>query len=114
MAFLTLGVLVRQMTTVQVIGGGGLCAFSPLLVQGETFNGSHGHPVAVDEKYVDGAARQLVYEGLDSLMSSAMPAVVTLGRFSALYSFRLELAAHHDLRCRCPCTECLPGTSFSG
>ncbi len=62
--------------------------------------------VAVDEKYRgQGLARQLVYEGLDSLNEFGYAAVVTLGD-PALYSrFGFELAAHHDLRCRWPGTE---------
>ncbi len=52
-----------------------------------------------------GLARQLVYEGLDSLNEFGYAAVVTLGD-PALYSrFGFELAAHHDLRCRWPGTE---------
>ncbi len=63
-------------------------------------------PLAVDEKYRgQGLARQLVYEGLDSLNEFGYAAVVTLGD-PALYSrFGFELAAHHDLRCRWPGTE---------
>ncbi len=52
-----------------------------------------------------GLARQLVYEGLDSLNEFGYAAVVTLGD-PALYSrFGFELAAHHDLHCRWPGTE---------
>ena len=88
--FLTLG-LVATDDEGQVIG---YVAFSPVDVQGE------------DEKYRgQGLARQLVYEGLDSLNEFGYAAVVTLGD-PALYSrFGFELAAHHDLRCRWPGTE---------
>lgn len=53
--------------------------------------------MAVDEKYRgQGLARQLVYEGLDSLNEFGYAAVVTLGD-PALYSrFGFELAAHRS------------------
>ncbi|MGS9179520.1 GNAT family N-acetyltransferase, partial [Salmonella enterica subsp. enterica serovar Infantis] len=63
-------------------------------------------PLAVDEKYRgQGRARQLVYEGLDSLNEVGYAAVVTLGD-PALYSrFGFELAAQYVLDCRGPGTE---------
>ena len=87
----------------QVIG---YVAFSPVEVQGEDLQWVGMAPLAVDEKYRgQGLARQLVYEGLDSLNEFGYAAVVTLGD-PALYSrFGFELAAHHDLRCRWPGTE---------
>ena len=79
---------------------------SPVDVQGEDLQWVGMAPLAVDEKYRgQGLARQLVYEGLDSLNEFGYAAVVTLGD-PALYSrFGFELAAHHDLRCRWPGTE---------
>lgn len=83
--FLTLG-LVATDDEGQVIG---YVAFSPVDVQGEDLQWVGMAPLAVDEKYRgQGLARQLVYEGLDSLNE-----------------FGFELAAHHDLRCRWPGTE---------
>ena len=100
--FLTL-VLVATDDEGQVIG---YVAFSPVDVQGEDLQWVGMAPLAVDEKYRgQGLARQLVYEGLDSLNEFGYAAVVTLGD-PALYSrFGFELAAHHDLRCRWPGTE---------
>ncbi len=100
--FLTLG-LVATDDEGQVIG---YVAFSPVDVQGEDLQWVGMAPLAVDEKYRgQGLARQLVYEGLDSLNEFGYAAVVTLGD-PALYSrFGFELAAHHDLRCRWPGTE---------
>ena len=94
--FLTLG-LVATDDEGQVIG---YVAFSPVDVQGEDLQWVGMAPLAVDEKYRgQGLARQLVYEGLDSLNEFGYAAVVTLGD-PALYSrFGFELAAHHDLRC---------------
>ena len=93
--FLTLG-LVATDDEGQVIG---YVAFSPVDVQGEDLQWVGMAPLAVDEKYRgQGLARQLVYEGLDSLNEFGYAAVVTLGD-PALYSrFGFELAAHHDLR----------------
>ena len=62
--FLTLG-LVATDDEGQVIG---YVAFSPVDVQGEDLQWVGMAPLAVDEKYRgQGLARQLVYEGLDSL-----------------------------------------------
>lgn len=100
--FLTLG-LVATDDEGQVVG---YVAFSPVDVQGEDLQWVGMAPLAVDENYRgQGLARQLVYEGLDSLNEFGYAAVVTLGD-PALYSrFGFELAAHHDLRCRWPGTE---------
>ena len=82
--FLTLG-LVATDDEGQVIG---YVAFSPVDVQGEDLQWVGMAPLAVDEKYRgQGLARQLVYEGLDSLNEFGYA------------------AAHHDLRCRWPGTE---------
>lgn len=88
--FLTLG-LVATDDEGQVIG---YVAFSPVDVQGEDLQWVGMAPLAVDEKYRgQGLARQLVYEGLDSLNEFGYAAVVTLGD-PALYShFGFELAA---------------------
>lgn len=108
--FLTLG-LVATDDEGQVIG---CVAFSPVDA-GRRPAMVGMAPLAVDEKYRgQGLARQLVYEGLDSLNEFGYAAVVTLGD-PALYSrFGFELAAHHDLRCRWPGTESAFRTSFSG
>ncbi len=91
----------------------GYVAFSPVDVQGEDLQWVGMAPLAVDEKYRgQGLARQLVYEGLDSLNEFGYAAVVTLGD-PALYSrFGFELAAHYDLHCRWPGTESAFGTPF--
>ena len=74
--FLTLG-LVATDDEGQVIG---YVAFSPVDVQGEDLQWVGMAPLAVDEKYRgQGLARQLVYEGLDSLNEFGYAAVVTLG-----------------------------------
>ena len=105
--FLTLG-LVATDDEGQVVG---YVAFSPVDVQGEDLQWVGMAPLAVDENYRgQGLARQLVYEGLDSLNEFGYAAVVTLGD-PALYSrFGFELAAHHDLRCR----KRVPGSSPGG
>lgn len=73
--FLTLG-LVATDDEGQVIG---YVAFSPVDVQGEDLQWVGMAPLAVDEKYRgQGLARQLVYEGLDSLNEFGYAAVVTL------------------------------------
>ena len=93
----------------------GYVAFSPVDVQGEDLQWVGMAPLAVDENYRgQGLARQLVYEGLDSLNEFGYAAVVTLGD-PALYSrFGFELAAHHDLRCRCGSPKRVPGSSPGG
>ena len=58
----------------------GYVAFSPVTVQGEELQWVGMAPLAVDEHYRgQGLARQLVYEGLDSLNEFGYAAVVTLG-----------------------------------
>lgn len=72
-------------------------------------------PLAVDEKYRgQGLARQLVYEGLDSLNEFGYAAVVTLGD-PALYSrFGFELAAHLICVAAGRALKAPSSTSFSG
>lgn len=84
----------------------GYVAFSPVSVEGEELQWVGLAPLAVDESYRgQGLARQMVYEGLDSLNEFGYAAVVTLGE-PALYSrFGFERAAQYDLRCRWPGTE---------
>lgn len=84
----------------------GYVAFSPVSIEGEDLQWVGLAPLAVDETLRgQGLARQLVYEGLDSLNEFGYAAVVTLGD-PALYSrLGFELAAHYDLRCRWPGTE---------
>ncbi len=70
--FLTLG-LVATDDEGQVVG---YVAFSPVDVQGEDLQWVGMAPLAVDEKYRgQGLARQLVYEGLDSLNEFGYAAV---------------------------------------
>ena len=79
--FLTLG-LVATDDEGQVIG---YVAFSPVDVQGEDLQWVGMAPLAVDEKYRgQGLARQLVYEGLDSLNEFG-----DAGRSGAVQPFRL-------------------------
>ena len=70
----------------------GYVAFSPVSVEGEELQWVGLAPVAVDEEYRgQGLARQMIYEGLDSLNEFGYAAVVTLGD-PALYG-RLALNA---------------------
>ncbi|MEB6380783.1 N-acetyltransferase [Leclercia adecarboxylata] len=87
----------------QVIG---YVAFSPVTVQGEELQWVGMAPLAVDENYRgQGLARQLVYEGLDSLNEFGYAAVVTLGDPDFYSRLGFEKAAHYDLHCRWPGTE---------
>ena len=52
-----------------------------------------------------GLARQMIYEGLDSLNEFGYAAVVTLGDPALYGRFGFERAAQYDLRCRWPGTE---------
>ena len=84
----------------------GYVAFSPVTVQGEELQWVGMAPLAVDEAYRgQGLARQLVYEGLDSLNEFGYAAVVTLGDPAFYSRVGFEKAAHHDLHCRWPGTE---------
>lgn len=99
---LTLG-LVATDDEGQVVG---YVAFSPVAVEGEELQWVGLAPLAVDEAYRgQGLAKQLVYEGLDSLNEFGYAAVVTLGE-PALYG-RLGFvpAAQFGLRCAWPETE---------
>ncbi|HAI49966.1 MAG TPA: GNAT family N-acetyltransferase, partial [Enterobacteriaceae bacterium] len=79
---LTLG-LVATDDEGQVVG---YVAFSPVTVKGEDLQWVGLAPLAVDESLRgQGLARQLVYEGLDSLNEFGYAAVVALGD-PALYS----------------------------
>jgi putative acetyltransferase len=82
----------------QVIG---YVAFSPVSVAGEELQWVGLAPLAVDEQYRgQGIARQLVYEGLDSLNEFGYAAVVTLGDPAFYSRLGFEKAAQYDLRCR--------------
>lgn len=84
----------------------GYVAFSPVTVQGEELQWVGMAPLAVDEHYRgQGLARQLVYEGLDSLNEFGYAAVVTLGDPAFYGRLGFEPAARYDLRCRWPGTE---------
>jgi putative acetyltransferase len=99
---LTLG-LVATDDEGQIVG---YVAFSPVVVEGEELQWVGLAPLAVDEAYRgQGLAKQLVYEGLDSLNEFGYAAVVTLGD-PAMYSrFGFVPAAQHGLRCIWPGTE---------
>lgn len=87
----------------QVIG---YVAFSPVSLHGEDLQWVALAPLAVDESYRgQGLARQLVYEGLDSLNEFGYAAVVALGESDFYARLGFERAAHHDLSCRWPGTE---------
>lgn len=87
----------------QVIG---YVAFSPVTVNDDDLQWVGLAPLAVDEQYRgQGLARQLVYEGLDSLNEFGYAAVVALGEPALYKKLGFELAAQHDLRCRWPETQ---------
>ncbi|MBE3468463.1 N-acetyltransferase [Enterobacter cloacae complex sp. P15RS] len=87
----------------------GYVAFSPVIVQGEELQWVGMAPLAVDENYRgQGLARQLVYEGLDSLNEFGYAAVVVLGDPAFYERLGFEPAAKYDLRCHWSGTE----TSF--
>ncbi|WJD49843.1 MULTISPECIES: GNAT family N-acetyltransferase [unclassified Enterobacter] len=84
----------------------GYVAFSPVSVQGEDLQWVGLAPLAIDENYRgQGLARQLVYEGLDSLNEFGYAAVVALGDAAFYDRLGFERAAHYDLHCRWPGTE---------
>ncbi|WP_039056825.1 N-acetyltransferase [Enterobacter sp. Bisph1] len=84
----------------------GYVAFSPVSVAGEDRQWVALAPLAVDEQYRgQGIARQLVYEGLDSLNEFGYAAVVTLGEPAFYHRLGFEKAAQFDLRCRWPASE---------
>lgn len=87
----------------QVIG---YVAFSPVAVKGEDLQWVALAPLAVDDAYRgQGIARQLVYEGLDSLNEFGYASVVTLGDADFYGRLGFEPAANHDLHCQWPGTE---------
>lgn len=84
----------------------GYVAFSPVTIQGEDMQWVGLAPLAVDENYRgQGLARQLVYEGLDSLNEFGYAAVVALGDAAFYNRLGFKQAAHYDLHCRWPGTE---------
>lgn len=84
----------------------GYVAFSPVAVQGEDLQWVALAPLAVDESYRgQGLARQLIYEGLDSLNEFGYAAVVTLGDPAFYGHLGFEAAAKYGLHCRWPGTE---------
>jgi len=102
---LTLGVVATD-DEGQVIG---YAAFSPVAIDGEDRQWVGMAPVAVAEDYRgQGIARQLVYEGLDSLNEFGYAAVVVLGDPAFYERLGFEPASRYDLRCHWPGTE----TSF--
>lgn len=99
---LTLG-LVATDDEGQVIG---YVAFSPVAVEGEELQWVGLAPLAVDESVRgQGIAKQLVYEGLDSLNEFGYAAVVTLGSPEMYGNLGFQPAARFGLRCRWPGTE---------
>jgi len=98
---LTLGVVATD-DEGQVVG---YVAFSPVTVADEDRQWVGLAPLAVDETLRgQGIAKQLVYEGLDSLNEFGYGAVVTLG--SEMYQhFGFQPASHYHLHCRWPGTE---------
>ncbi|VTP80379.1 Predicted acetyltransferase [Leclercia adecarboxylata] len=69
----------------------GYVAFSPVTVQGEELQWVGMAPLAVDENYRgQGLARQLVYEGLDSLNEFWLCRGGHAGRSGVLQPFRLR------------------------
>ena len=84
----------------------GYVAFSPVTVQDEDLQWVGMAPLAVDEQYRgQGVARQLVYEGLDSLNEFSYAAVVVLGDPAFYGRLGFESAAQYDLHSRWPGTE---------
>lgn len=99
---LTLGVVATD-DEGQVVG---YVAFSPVAVEGEELQWVGLAPLAVDEPYRgQGLAKQLVYEGLDSLNEFGYAAVVTLGEPELYGRFGFVPAAQFGLRCIWPDTE---------
>lgn len=99
---LTLG-LVATDDEGQVIG---YVAFSPVAVEGEELQWVGLAPLAVDESVRgQGIAKQLVYEGLDSLNEFGYAAVVTLGSPEMYGKLGFQPATRFGLRCGWPGTE---------
>ncbi|WP_089528250.1 GNAT family N-acetyltransferase [Pantoea ananatis] len=94
---LTLGVVATD-DEGQVLG---YAAFSPVTMQGEDRNWVGLAPLAVDESLRgQGIAKQLVYEGLDTLNEFGYSAVVVLGDPALYNHLGFEPAARHGLHCR--------------
>ena len=99
---LTLGVVATDEEG-QVLG---YAAFSPVSVQGDDRNWVGLAPLAVDESLRgQGIAKQLIYEGLDTLNEFGYGAVVVVGDPAYYNRFGFEPAARHGLRCRWPGAE---------
>lgn len=99
---LTLGVVATD-DEGQVLG---YAAFSPVTMQGEDRNWVGLAPLAVDESLRgQGIAKQLVYEGLDTLNEFGYSAVVVLGDPALYNHLGFEPAARHGLHCRWPGSE---------
>jgi len=96
---LTLG-LVATDDEGQVVG---YVAFSPVTVNGEERQWIGLAPLAVDPAFRgQGIAKQLVYEGLDSLNEFGYGAVVTLGSAEMYSRLGFQPAARYGLHCRWP------------
>ncbi|WP_300000476.1 GNAT family N-acetyltransferase [uncultured Cedecea sp.] len=84
----------------------GYVAFSPVTVADEDRQWVGLAPLAVDARLRgQGIAKQLVYEGLDSLNEFGYGAVVTLGDAGMYQHFGFQPASRHNLHCRWPGTE---------
>lgn len=98
-ALLTLGVVATD-DNGRVIGYAG---FTPVDVEGEDCQWVGLAPLAVAEEYrAQGIARQLVYEGLDSLNEFGYGAVVVLGDPAMYSKWGFKPAAEFDLHCKWP------------
>jgi len=99
---LTLG-LVATDDEGQVVG---YVAFSPVTVNGEERQWVGLAPLAVDPAFrAQGIARQLVYEGLDSLNEFGYGAVVAFGSAQMYSRLGFQPAARYGLHCRWPETD---------
>lgn len=99
---LTLGIVATD-DEGQVVG---YIAFSPVTVAGEDRQWVGLAPLAVDEALRgQGIAKQLIYEGLDSLNEFGYGAVVTLGSADMYSRFGFQPATRYSLHCRWPQTE---------
>ncbi|WP_034917211.1 MULTISPECIES: N-acetyltransferase [Erwinia] len=84
----------------------GYAAFSPVTLNGEDNQWVGLAPLAVDESVrSQGIARQLVYEGLDTLNEFGYAAVVVMGDPAWFGPLGFEPAARHQLHCRFPGAE---------
>jgi len=79
----------------------GYAAFSPVWIDGEDCQWVGLAPLAVDSPYRhQGIARQLVYEGLDTLNEFGYRAVVVLGEPDYYAALGFSPAKSEQLRCR--------------